>query len=318
MKRFDLDKAFPETPKAFSERIDQTLRTIKEEKYVRKFTVRTMLIATVITLAVGGIAYAVITLGQEWYYNTRFTAYQQHEPDKHQAIMDNMQTEIPQESNGAAAGLVNIKVEDASWAQEKQVFTLSLTAKVKDSGKYELHAMSEMDGDGLYAASVDAGDPESRNVHWLWTSKGYGLPNDVMADPDKQLLLIDLMRDLYIGETATVLTGYMKDVFTTDEGPVMAVHEYDLKLADTADVEKMFRDIEIPEGIDEALFILDNQQQKERLMLQAEAAKQAIEDNTDGEGYLSLRLPYSVMPFINNEFGEAVEGAAHFRVYIGK
>ena len=66
MKRFDLDKAFPETPKAFSERIDQTLRTIKEEKYVRKFTVRTMLIAAVITLAVGGIAYAVITLGQEW------------------------------------------------------------------------------------------------------------------------------------------------------------------------------------------------------------------------------------------------------------
>ena len=318
MKRFDLDKAFSETPKGFSERIDQTLQTIKEEKPVKKLTVRTILIAAAITLAVGSIAYAVITLGQEWYYNTRFTAYQQHEPDKHQAIMENMQTDIPQESNGTAANLVDVKVQDASWAGEKQVFTLSLTASAKDIGKYELHSLSEMDGDGLYAASVDAQDPESRNVHWLWTSKGYGLPNDVMADPGKQLLLIDLMRDLYIGETATVLPGYMTDVFTTDEGPVMAVHEYDLKLADTAEVEKMFRDIEIPEGIDEALFILDNKQQKERLMLQAEAAKQAIEDNTDGEGYLSLRLPYSIIPFQNDEFGEAMEGAANFKVYIGK
>ena len=318
MKRFDLDQAFPETPKGFSERIDQTLRTIKEEKPVKKLTVRTILIAAAITLAVSGIAYAVITLGQEWYYNTRFTAYQQNEPDKHQAIMDSMQTDIPQESNGTAANLVDVKVQDASWAGERQVFTLSLTASAKDTGKYELHSLSEMDGDGLYAASIDSGDPESRNVHWLWTSKGYGLPNDVMADPDKRLLLIDLMRDLYIGETATVLPGYMTDVFTTDEGPVMAVHEYDLKLADTAEVEKMFRDIEIPEGIDEALFILDNKQQKERLMLQAEAAKQAIEDNTDGEGYLSLRLPYSIIPFQNDEFGEAMEGAANFKVYIGK
>lgn len=318
MKRFDLDKAFPETPKVFSERIDQTLRTIKEEKHVKKYTIRTMLIAAAITLAVGGIAYAVISFGQEWYYNTRFTAYQEHEPDKHQAIMDNMQTEIPQRSNGAAAGLIDLKVQDASWVKEKQVFTLSLTAKVQDNGKYELHAMSEMDGDGLYAASVDAQDPESRNVHWLWTSKGYGLPKDVMADPGKQLILIDLERDLHIGETATVLPGYMTDVFTTDDGPVVAVHEYDLKLADTAEVEKMFTDVEIPEGIDEALFKQDNQQQKERLMLQADAVKQAIEDNTDGEGFLSLRLPYIVIPLNNNEFGEAMEGAAYFRVYIGK
>ncbi len=285
---------------------------------MKKFTTRTILIAAAITLTLAGIAYAVLTYGQEWYYNTRFTAYQQHEPDKHQAIMENMQTNIPQESNGAAVKLVDVNIQDASWAGEKQVFTLSLTASAKDIGEYELHSLSEMDGDGLYAASIDSGDPESRNVHWLWTSKGYGLPNDVMADPGKQLLLIDLMRDLYIGETAIVLPGYMTDVFTTDEGPVMAVHEYDLKLAETAEVEKMFQDIKIPEGIDEAQFFLVNQQQKERLMLQAEAAKQAIEDNTDGEGYLSLRLPYSVTPFNNNEFGEAMDGAAHFRVYIGK
>ena len=318
MKRHDLDRTFPQTPKVFSERIDQTLRKIKEGKPMKKFTARTVLIAAVITLAVGGIAYAVITLGQEWYYNTRFTAYQQHEPDKHQAIMENMQTDIPQESTGAAAGLVDIKVQDASWAQVKQVFTLSLTAGIKDSGKYELHALWEMDGDGYFDPLLVPGDSESRNVHWLWTSKGHGLPKDVMIDPGKQLLLIDLMRDLYIGETPTVLPGYSADVFTTEEGPVMAVHEYDLKLADKAEVEKLFQNNEIPEGIDEAQFIQDNQQQKERLMLQADAVKQAIEDNTDGEGYLSLRLPYSVIPLINNEFGEGVEGVAYFKINIGK
>ena len=318
MKRYDLDKAFPQTPIEFTRRIDQTLRTIKEEPPVKKFTARTVLIAAVITIALSGIAFALINFGQEWYYNTRFTAYQQNEPDKHQAIMKNMQTDIPQESNGVAARLVEINIQDASWSGEKQVFTLSLTASAKDTGKYELHSLSEMDGDGLYAANIDAGDPDSRNVHWLGTSKGFGLPKDVLTDSGKQLLLIDLEKDLYIGETQSMLPGYMTDVFTTEEGPVMAVHEYDLKLADTAEVEKMFRDIEIPEGMDEARFILDNQQQKERLMLQAEAAKQAIEDNTDGEGYLSLRLPYSVIQFSNNEFGETMEGAAHFRVYIEK
>ncbi len=318
MKRYDLDKAFPQTPIEFTRRIDQTLRTIKEEPPVKKFTTRTILIAAAITLTLAGIAYAVLTYGQEWYYNTRFTAYQQHEPEKHQAIMENMQTDIPQESNGAAAKLVDVNIQDASWAGEKRVFTLSLTASAKDSEKYELHSLSEMDGDGLYTSSIDAGDPDSRNVHWLGTSKGFGLPKDVMADSGKQLLLIDLEKYLYIGETQSVLPGYMTDVFTTQEGPVMAVHEYDLKLAQTAEVEKMFQDVEIPEGIDETLFILDNQQQKEHLLLQADAVKRAIEENTDAEGYLSLRMPYSVMPFQNNEFGEAIEGDAYFRVYLGK
>ncbi len=318
MKRYDLDKAFPQTPIEFTRRIDQTLRTIKEEPPVKKFTTRTILIAAAITLTLAGIAYAVLTYGQEWYYNTRFTAYQQHEPEKHQAIMENMQTDIPQESSGSAAGLVDIRVQDASWAQEKQVFTFSITAEMKDGGQNELHSLWDLDVDGSYDPILIEGDEESRNVHWLWTSKGYGLPKDMMNDPVKRLMLIDLMGELYIGDTLTALPRYSSDVFKEEDGPVMAVHEYDLKLMDSAEIEKLFLDNRKPEGMDEAQYRMDNQQQKERLLLQAEAAKQAIKDNTDGEGYLSLRLPYSVMPFINNEFGEAVEGAAHFRVYIGK
>lgn len=318
MKRFDLDKAFPETPIVFSERIDRTLRTIKEEKEVKRLTLRTILIAAVIAVAVSGMAYAVITIGQEWYYNNRFTSYQENEPDKHQAIMANMQTDIPQESKDDTAGLVDVKVQDAAWAKEKQVFTLSLTARAKDTGRFEIHALSELDADGMYSANVDPDDPDSRNIHWLRTSKGYGPPADVMIDPTKQLLLIDVMRFVYIGETEIVLPGYSTDDFTTDEGPVMSVHEYDLKLADTAEVEKMFLDIKIPEGIDEAKFNEDNRQKKERLVLQADAVKQAIEQNTDGEGFLSLRLPYSAIYLDNNEFGETVEGVVYFKVNIGK
>ncbi len=76
MKRNDLDRAFPETPQAFSERIDQTLRRIKEEKPVKKITLKAVLVAALITLLAAGAAYALVSLGQEWYFNTRFTAYQ--------------------------------------------------------------------------------------------------------------------------------------------------------------------------------------------------------------------------------------------------
>ena len=51
-------------------------------------------------------------------------------------------------------------------------------------------------------------------------------------------------------------------------------------------------------------------------MLMADAVTKAIEENTNEDGYLSLRLPYSVTPFNNNEFGEAVQGILSFKVKI--
>ena len=68
MKRTDLDRAFPETPQAFSERMTSRSGGKTREKSPSRLSV-----AALITLLAAGAACAC-QLGQEWYFNTRFTA----------------------------------------------------------------------------------------------------------------------------------------------------------------------------------------------------------------------------------------------------
>ncbi len=58
----------------FTERIDQTSPAIEGGKPVKRITMRAVQVAALITLLVASIAYAAISLGQEWYFNNRFTA----------------------------------------------------------------------------------------------------------------------------------------------------------------------------------------------------------------------------------------------------
>ena len=95
MREKDLDRAFGNTPPAFTGRIHQTLAQL-EDKPRRIPRLRAALIVAAVLALLCGIAYAVIMQGQAWYYNNRFTAYQEHEPEKHQAIMQNLQTDLPQ------------------------------------------------------------------------------------------------------------------------------------------------------------------------------------------------------------------------------
>ena len=96
MREKDLDRAFGDTPPAFTERMNQTLAQL-EDKPRRIPRLRAALIVAAVLALLCGIAYAVIMQGQAWYYNNRFTAYQEHEPQKHQAIMDNLQIVTQQE-----------------------------------------------------------------------------------------------------------------------------------------------------------------------------------------------------------------------------
>ena len=90
MRNERMDNAFGHTPEAFTHRIDQTLRNL-EEKPMKQFTLRTALVTALVLALLGSIACAVVFQGMEWYYNNRFTAYQQYEPEKHEAIMSHMQ-----------------------------------------------------------------------------------------------------------------------------------------------------------------------------------------------------------------------------------
>lgn len=278
MKREDLDRAFGATPAVFTAHIDETLRALEEEKPVKKFTYRTVLVAAMITLLLCGIAYAVVVQGQEWYYNNRFTALKENEPETYRAIMDNLTTDVPQDVSPDAAGLVSAVVQDYAWVDDQGIFSVSMAARPVDDKKYEIYPIWNLDPDGACADALDPNDPEIRTEHWLMTKKGFGLPKDVMDDPAKQLLLIDFESDVFIGDTDVALPGESYDAFAGEDGAAIFVYKYDLSLADAQNV------------------------------------RDALDRSTAADGTLTLRVKYLVSPFENGAIGESIEGTASFQV----
>lgn len=194
MREKDLDRAFGNTPPAFTGRIHQTLAQL-EDKPRRIPRLRAALIVAAVLALLCGIAYAVIMQGQAWYYNNRFTAYQEHEPQKHQAIMDNLQIVTLQEQTEGTP--VRVTVQDAAWVPQEKLLTVSLRAVEADPQTQELHPMWNLDPDGSYVgddAEALAEDEEARSEHWLLTEKGFGPVREMMNDGSKELLLFEADR----------------------------------------------------------------------------------------------------------------------------
>ena len=278
MKRTELDNAFPETPELFSRRIDQTLQQIQEGKPEKKFALRTAILAAAILLLLSGIAYAVINLGQEWYFNHRFTNFQTNHPEKHQAILENLQEPPTQKNQGKASDIIAFQVVDAAWAKGQGVFTLSVSATPILTDKDELHPLGALNGDGCYDAKPNPDDPDIRTEHWLSTEKGFGTPDQVMLHPDKRLLLLDLWDTFYIGDSDTALPMWSSDQFTTRDGPVMGVFE-------------------LNGG-----------------MMKEQALQEAIKKATTPAGLLPLRFPYKVWTLDNSDLRMLAEGEVNFQV----
>lgn len=280
MNRSELDKIFPETPSIFSERVNQTLQQIQEGKPMKKFALRTAVLTAAFILLLGGIAYAVINLGQEWYYNNRFTNYQTNHPEKHQAILDNLQKDPNQTSEGEANELISFQVLDTAWVAEQNVYTLSVSAASLHADKDELYPLGALDGDGYFDNQPNPDDPEVRTEHWLQTEKGFGLPEDVMLHPDKRLLLLDLWGDFFIGDSDFALPMWSSDQFTTEDGLVMGVFEL-------------------------------NQER-----MSEPSIKTAIEKATNQEGFLPLRFPYKVWTLDKNKLSVLAKGEITFQISI--
>lgn len=309
MKRDELDRAYGPTPQLFTDRIDDTLYSLKEDAPVnaKRFTLRTALIAALILLLLCGIAYAIVAMqGQEWYYNNRFTAYQEHEPDKHQAIMDNLQTEVPQEESLDTQGLVTVAVQDYAWVPEQNLFTLSLAARPTQDDEYELYSIYALDTDGANVGEIDPDDPESRMEHWLWTNKGFGLPQDVMDDPGKRLLLINFYTSEAVIDGSDVGINVMStDEFIGEDGASIWVMELDPAALNEGATPRHAR----ADGA---------QWDAESLQAYAERAKTAIADHTDADGYLTLRMDYWVYTFADGEidYNEHTDGTVTFKVKV--
>lgn len=278
MRKEDLDRAFGPTPPQFSQAVKSTLAGLQENP-PRRLSRRSAILVTALLLLVTGIVYAALQLGHEWYYHTQANLYKEYHPENYQAIMDNLVKEVPQEATGQAAELAEVKVQEYAWVGQKGIASFSLLGKIKNPAAAELYSLWEMDLDGALVGVIDPEDPDSRLLHYLRTPKGWGPPPEVMQDPGKQLLLLDLDHPLYIGDSQHSLVPTRGHIFTTDEGPVMQMIEINL-----------------------------NEQNG--------AALAAIREHTDEQGRLRLRLPIAVVPFADNAFGEPLPGELVFTIKI--
>lgn len=311
MRNDELDRAFGKTPEMFTDRIDQTLQGL-EEKPVKRITLRAAVIAAVLLALLCGIAYAVITQGQEWYYNNRFTAYQKYEPEKYEAIMNGLQGAPDQSQQDDR--VVNVVVQDIAWLPEQKLMTISLAARPKNESEVELHPMWNLDADGSYVGPENldeyADDEEARGEHWLWTEKGFGPVNEMMEDASKKLYLFEADQ-IYIGSSADGVylmgDGSSMDCFVGEDGAVITVLECAMPWMD--------------EAYDEQILAMEGMSQENRDMLveQNRAQREALEMYTDEEGLLTLTVAYTVSEYTNDDmalYTGGTQGTITFQVKV--
>lgn len=291
MRSDELDRALGPTPQSFADRMDQTLLHLEEEKPVKRIAFGTVLIAAVLALALGTTAYAVVSQGLEWYYNNRFTAYQQYEPEKHSAIMVHLQTEVSQKPVDDPD--INIAVTEASWAPEQNVLVVSLEATAADPEKNELHPMWNLDADGSYVGPENlaayADDEEARAVHWLWTEDGMG-PVAEMVAPGKQLLLLRTS-EVYLDDIHLMGDMSSADEYVSEDGAVHTVLE--IRMDDYFDPNFGAR---VQEQIKASPELADHWN---RRLKDVERFRQIISEDEDG--VVTLRVPYTVTYYTDDD-----------------
>lgn len=291
MRRESLDRAIGPTPPSFSGRMEQTLRTLKEEKEVKRTGFRIIMVFAIIAVLSCTTACALVSRGLEWYYNNRFTAYQEHEPDKYHAIISHLQTEVPQ--SAAQDPDIRISVDEVSWVPEDHILVVSVTAAAANPEACELHPMWNLDPDGSYVGKEHLGeyaeDEEARGEHWLWTGHGYG-PVAEMVAPGKHLLLLEAEE---IRLEALRLLGDMSstDAYVTEDGAVNVVIE--LRLAQFFD--PTFPDT-VAQRIKETPEYAANWQQ---LLSDWEHFQQLLRVHEDG--VVTLTLPYTVTTYSEDD-----------------
>lgn len=294
MRNEQLDRAFGATPDEFVNRIDQTLRALEEEKPMKRFTLRTALVTALLIALLGTMAYAVIDRGLEWYYSNRFTAYQELEPGKHDAILQHLQVVSVQDA--AEDPLVQVEVREASWVPEHRVLVIALAATAKEESQAEVHPQWNLDADGSYVGAENmaayADDPEARAEHWLWTEKGFGPVKEAMSDPGKQLVLFEASQ-IYLGtmENGIEMMGDMSSVdsYVNEAGETMTIIEAQL-------------DWMRPEFDQEQLEWSKDQPELSGMIQERITKAQRLRERlAQNNGVLQLTIPYTVTPYSDDD-----------------
>lgn len=298
-----LDQAIGPVPSSFSHQLRQTLTKLPDKKPRSRLVPRAVILAAALALLLCGAACAAILQGQDWYYSNRFTAYQQYEPEKYQAIMEHLVTAPPQETS--AAGSVSVVVQDVSWAQEQQVLTVSLAAQTADAAQFEVHPLWNLDADGAY--SDDPDDPEAHSQHYLWTQDGFGPVRKMMRDGSKTLLLFECDQILMDGELRIPGEASM-DTFLGEDGQVITVLEASLDRLDEANDEWYRSEISKNPALASHYQSLLEKRQSARDIVAA------------SNGELTLTLPYTVYTYMDEDDeamrASAQQGSISFTLHI--
>lgn len=267
-----------------------------EEPVVKKISTTVVIVLVLLALAVTAVAAGII-YNQNWYYNNRGSSMRDNQPEVYEAVMANM-TENP-EQNQSANELVNVTIEEVSWAPEAEKLTVSYKVSPKDPEKYEVHGMLALDEDGCYMGDEGSAnvteDGEDRAMHWLWRTKEfddepegsmygilYGPPAQMMDDGNKRLLLVDRKGISMFGGLLDAFSSW--DVFRTPDGDLMFIDEIELDwLSEDYDGKKEEYAEEYPDMKDYA----------EKLVAGAKAAREKLKD-----GSFPCTLTYSVVEYV--------------------
>ncbi len=277
----------PETHCAFMDALVQ----IERKRHTMKKIVFTPVIALILALSLGTVAFATTTQVLKWYYENRFENYP---ADERSAVLENVQSEVLQQQDDNA-GFFAV-VQEYAWVAEKGRLVVTMNVAAKDP-EIELHPMWNLDPDGSYVGGElpeTTSDGEDRSEHWLWTEKGFGKVEEMMDDPAKALHLVDLhMAQLGTHEDSRELvTGGSVDAFRQADGSVQFVLEFNLRDS-----------------------LSERQEDEYRQRLSADIAEKQIERikatreiilNCDGK--LNISIPYYTVAYTSDDTLLYVEG----------
>ena len=273
----NIDRALGDTPASFSACMQSTLNhCVEARRAPRKPAVRVFALAAALVLFCGAAVAMVSAHGLDWWMNNRWLYIQEFNPDLYAQIKSSLQKEITQTDEQTGDNLT-VRVQDAAWLPDQAFFAIQAECDLSD---YEMHPEFNFDVDGGLSDDPNANEEDNHYMHWLWTDKGFGLPEDVMDDPAKKLLVY-YGTDVYIGTPDGECLMGACDVIKAEGGSVLVALDFD------------------------------------RSQFETDEVRAAIERYTDAKGYLTLCYPYETRPFADNEFGDVMDqGCITFQVKI--
>ena len=165
----------------------------KETKTMKKKISAGLVFALVLILVtVAAIATGIVSELSKWYSNG--------DPELYNTMMEH-RVENPEQQQ-SEDDLVNVSIEEISWAPEKDTLFVCFRTTVKDPEHFELHGFWDLDTDGAYFApgeTIPIGDlEEAHTEHYLWRDSRkedeeirHGPVREMMDDSSKRILFVE-------------------------------------------------------------------------------------------------------------------------------